>query len=119
MGMELSVEHGPAAPAGETRPRRAPGYEEGLIGIPFKDEPTVNTVPLAFKRSATKFPDRNFLGHREYLPNGERGVYLWQTFAEVSADCTKIGKGLNKMCMLDAKNMSSGEAQPRIGIYAC
>ncbi|KAJ1481980.1 hypothetical protein T484DRAFT_1805514, partial [Baffinella frigidus] len=115
--MPLSVEYGPAAPPGETRPRRAPGYDE-LIGIPYIDEPEVNTCSMCLKRAATKFGDRNFLGHRAYLADGERGDYLWQTFKEVSADVTNIGKGLKGLVKLDATNAAAGVAQPRLGIYA-
>jgi len=82
----LSVEIGGASPAGESKVHRCPGYEEALVGIPYKDEPEVNTVSMALRRAATKFPARNFLGERTREAGGTRGPYVWQSYGSAYSE---------------------------------
>jgi len=104
------------APKGETRVHRCPGYEGALEGIPYKDEPDVNTVPMALRRAALKFPERNFLGERTREKDGKRGQYVWQTYGAAYPEIQAIGHGLKSECGL-VSSAQSGETQARLGIY--
>mmetsp|Transcript_66083 Transcript_66083/g.162657 ORF Transcript_66083/g.162657 Transcript_66083/m.162657 type:complete len:793 (-) Transcript_66083:350-2728(-) len=106
------------SPAGQTESgvHRNAHFAKSLIAIPFPDEPQVNTVWHAFQRTVAKYGNREFLGHREYKSDGTRGVYVWQTYADVAKDVEGMGNGLVSVCGL--RSGGSGQAQARVGIYS-
>ena len=61
---------------GETKIHRCPGYPDALVGIPYEDEPEINTVPMALRRASLKFPKRDFLGERTRDATGKRGAEI-------------------------------------------
>ena len=107
---------GDASPVGETKVHRCPGYESALVGLPFKDEPEIDSVPMALRRTALKFPERSFLGERTRESDGKRGPYVWQTYGAAYSEIQAIGHGLKSECGL-VSGPESGEKQARLGIY--
>ena len=101
---------------GETKIHRCPGYPDALVGIPYEDEPEINTVPMALRRASLKFPNRDFLGERTRDATGKRGAYVFQTYSSVYAEVQAIGHGLTTACGLKSP-AQSGERQARLGIY--
>ncbi len=59
-------------------------YNHGDIPISNAD---LDTPFATFKESADKYPDRKCLGQREFLPDGKRGEYKWQSYSEVWTLC--------------------------------
>jgi len=71
--------------------------------------PEVTTLYENFQRGATKFPDNPCLGSRKLLPGGERGDYLWQSYATVNKRQLAVAGGLLNY------GMQKGD---HLGIYA-
>mmetsp|Transcript_16852 Transcript_16852/g.42513 ORF Transcript_16852/g.42513 Transcript_16852/m.42513 type:complete len:811 (-) Transcript_16852:294-2726(-) len=113
--MSVSVEISPPRP-GESGVHRHPKGAQALLALPFPNEPTVNTVWHVFLRTCAKFPQRQFLGHRAYLPQGGRGDYTWETYESAKAHVAKIAQGLTGVCGLTSQGQ--GPQQARVGIYS-
>jgi len=106
----LTVEVADApAKEGEGKPRRNARFPE-LIHLPMEGNPEIDTPYAAFNYSAVRFPERKCLGHRELLPDGKRGGYMWQMYGEVSQQVKALGEGLVRVC-----GLARGS---RCGIYA-
>ncbi|EKX35756.1 hypothetical protein GUITHDRAFT_160181, partial [Guillardia theta CCMP2712] len=113
----FSVEWGEKEASNESKIHRAPGYEKELVGLPFADEPHINTIPACVKRAREKYASRPFLGERTREADGKRGKYVFETYEKCYSDITRLGRGLVNLCSLDGTG-KEGEQQPRIGVYA-
>mmetsp|Transcript_19910 Transcript_19910/g.45846 ORF Transcript_19910/g.45846 Transcript_19910/m.45846 type:complete len:326 (+) Transcript_19910:28-1005(+) len=111
----VSVEVSPPR-ANESGVHRNAKYPETLMGLPFPNEPTVNTVWHVFLRTCSKFAQREFLGHRAYLAGGARGEYQWETYGSAKAHVDQIAQGLTGVCGLVSQGQ--GPSQARVGIYS-
>jgi len=60
----------------------------------IKADPSVLSVHDAYVRSFKKFPNNNYMGTRETLPDGKFGPYKWKTYAQVQDISTKLGSGM-------------------------
>jgi len=94
--------------------RRSVIYDK-LVGVPFLDEPEINTTVKILKRNAGLFKDNNFLGHRPNLANGALGGYVWKSYGQTYEDVLNLGRGLTSI--FGFRPDKQGEGQVRIGIY--
>lgn len=56
--------------------------------------PDVNTIYEIFQRGVKDNGDGHCLGHREYLDDGSRGDYVWETYNEVNKRVGDFASGL-------------------------
>ena len=50
----MLLQWGEKEASNESKIHRAPGYEKELVGLPFADEPHINTISACVKRAREK-----------------------------------------------------------------
>ncbi|CAL6041879.1 Long_chain fatty acid CoA ligase [Hexamita inflata] len=57
----------------------------------------VSTFPKLLRTKAQSYPNRRFLGTREYLKTGFRGAYEWYSYQDVDRICALLAQGLTEI----------------------
>lgn len=80
-------------------------FPEGLVKVPFKQEPDVDTCWKVFDRATKKYSGRPMLGHRIIEADGSAGPYQFESYETVGRQVARIGSGLAKLGFGEGKTV--------------
>ncbi|CAL6035732.1 Long_chain fatty acid CoA ligase [Hexamita inflata] len=93
------------------------------FNAPSLDMPeNVSTFPKLLRTKAQSYPNRRFLGTREYLNTGFRGAYEWYSYQDVDRICALLAQGLTEIGLKrgdKAGIISSNRTEWTIVDFAC